>query len=915
MKRIVAGILAHVDAGKTTLSESLLYMGGAIRTLGRVDHKNTLLDAYTEERNRGITIFAKQAQLMAGDTQVILMDTPGHADFAAEMERTLSILDYAILVISGADGIQGHTMTLWKLLCEYNIPTFIFINKMDQINSDKASVYEQIRGRFGTGCVDFTEDADGAEAADSIGNNAAGNRIIINDTLAENIAVCDEKLLGEYIDGRAVTQDDVRRLVKERRLFPCYFGSALKLEGISELMQGIDRYTKPAVLSDEAGARVFKITRDEQGNRLTHMKITGRPLKVKEVISGVTDGNAWQEKVNQIRIYQGAKYETVSEAEGGMICTVTGLSETYPGQGLGAEKNMHTSLLQPVLSYSLILPDGTDAAEFYKKILVLQDEEPELDITWNNRFSCIQIKLMGKVQTEILYEQIKERFGVGVSFGPGSIVYRETIKNTVEGVGHYEPLRHYAEVHLIMEPAERGSGLVFDTDCSEEVLDKNWQRLILTHLREKEHCGVLTGAAITDMKITVAAGRAHIKHTEGGDFRQATYRAVRQGLMKAESILLEPVYEFELEVPSDCVGRALNDMDRLKADFTSPEIINDTALIKGKAPVSLMQDYPSEVTAYTRGMGHISCEFGGYVECHNTDEVIAACGYEPEADTDNPSSSVFCSHGAGFVVPWEQVEDYMHVEGVLSQAEKNNTDDYDSTHNQQSSYSSAIYSRYENTSYSDDRELQEIFARTYKSTKDKTKSQSVEYNYNKVHDYNPVQPQIEYMLVDGYNVIHAWKKLSELAEDNMESARNVLMDILSNYQAYKNIRIILVFDAYRVRNNQGEVVRYHNIDVVYTKEAETADHYIEKTAHEIGHKYSVTVVTSDGVEQVIIRGAGCRLISSREFEEEVKYIEKEIFQALEEKKSGKKSYLFDNADEKLKQQIEDVRLGRKTDLL
>lgn len=915
MKRIVAGILAHVDAGKTTLSESLLYMGGAIRTLGRVDHKNTLLDAYTEERNRGITIFAKQAQLMAGDTQVILMDTPGHADFAAEMERTLSILDYAILVISGADGIQGHTMTLWKLLCEYSIPTFIFVNKMDQINSDKASVYEQIRGRFGTGCVDFTEDADGAEAADSIGNNAAGSRIIINDTLAENIAVCDEKLLGEYIDGRAVTQDDVRRLVKERRLFPCYFGSALKLEGISELMQGIDRYTKPAVLSDEAGARVFKITRDEQGNRLTHMKITGRPLKVKEVISGVTDGNAWQEKVNQIRIYQGAKYETVSEAEGGMICTVTGLSETYPGQGLGAEKNMHTSLLQPVLSYSLILPDGTDAAEFYKKILVLQDEEPELDITWNNRFSCIQIKLMGKVQTEILYEQIKERFGVGVSFGPGSIVYRETIKNTVEGVGHYEPLRHYAEVHLIMEPAERGSGLVFDADCSEEVLDKNWQRLILTHLKEKEHCGVLTGAAITDMKITVAAGRAHIKHTEGGDFRQATYRAVRQGLMKAESILLEPVYEFELEVPSDCVGRALNDMDRLKADFTSPEIINDTALIKGKAPVSLMQDYPSEVTAYTRGMGHISCEFGGYVECHNSDEVIAACGYEPEADTDNPSSSVFCSHGAGFVVPWEQVEDYMHVEGVLSQAEKNNTDDYDSTHNQQSSYSSAIYSRYENTSYSDDRELQEIFARTYKSTKDKTKSQSVEYNYNKVHDYNPVQPQIEYMLVDGYNVIHAWKKLSELAEDNMESARNVLMDILSNYQAYKNIRIILVFDAYRVRNNQGEVVRYHNIDVVYTKEAETADRYIEKTAHEIGHKYSVTVVTSDGVEQVIIRGAGCRLISSREFEEEVKYIEKEIFQALEEKKSGKKSYLFDNADEKLKQQIEDVRLGRKTDLL
>ncbi len=897
MKRIVAGILAHVDAGKTTLSESLLYMGGAIRTLGRVDHKNTLLDAYTEERNRGITIFAKQAQLMAGDTQIILMDTPGHADFAAEMECTLSILDYAILVISGADGIQGHTMTLWKLLCEYNIPTFIFINKMDQINSDKAAVYEQIRSRFGTGCVDFTADAD--------------NNVIIDDTLAENIAVCDEGLLGEYIDGRAVTPEDVSRLVRERRLFPCYFGSALKLEGISELMQGIDRYTRPAVLSGEFGARVFKITRDEQGNRLTHMKITGKSLKVKDVISGVTDGSAWQEKVNQIRIYQGAKYDTVSEAEGGMICTVTGLSQTYPGQGLGADKNMHTSLLQPVLSYSLILPDGTDAAEFYKKIIVLQDEEPELDITWNNRFSCIQIKLMGKVQTEILYEQIRERFGVEVSFGPGSIVYRETIKNTVEGVGHYEPLRHYAEVHLIMEPAERGSGLVFDTDCSEDVLDKNWQRLILTHLKEKEHCGVLTGAAITDMKITVAAGRAHIKHTEGGDFRQATYRAVRQGLMKAESILLEPVYEFELEVPSDCVGRALNDMDRLKADFTSPEIINDTALIKGKAPVSLMQDYPSEVTAYTRGMGHISCEFGGYVECHNSDEVIAASCYEPEADTDNPSSSVFCSHGAGFVVPWEQVEDYMHVESVLSQSEKNNGTDYDGVPNQQSSYSSAIYSRYENTSYSDDRELQEIFARTYKSTKNKTKSQSVEYNYNKVHDYNPVQPQIEYMLVDGYNVIHAWKKLSELADDNMESARNVLMDILSNYQAYKNIRIILVFDAYRVRNNQGEVVRYHNIDVVYTKEAETADRYIEKTAHEIGHKYSVTVVTSDGVEQVIIRGAGCKLISSRELEEEVKYIEKEIFQALEDKKSGKKSYLFDNADEKLKQQIEDVRLGRR----
>lgn len=888
MKRITAGILAHVDAGKTTLSEALLYLGGAIRNLGRVDLKNTLLDTDEAERARGITIFSRQAQFVTGDTQVTLLDTPGHVDFAAEMERTLQVLDYAILVISGADGVQGHTRTLWKLLSQYEVPVFLFVNKMDQPGTDRESLILELQEKLDANIICLDE-------------NTKENQ--------ENIALCDENLMERYLLDGKITEDDIKNLIAERKLFPCFFGSALKLTGVEEFMEGFHSFTKNPYETEgkEFGAKVYKISRDYQGNRLTHLKITSGKLAVKALVNG--------EKVNQIRIYQGEKFETVQEAECGMVCAVTGLNDTFPGKGLGVESDAPNPVLQPVLSYRMIFPAGVDARAFYGKIRILSEEDPQLHIEWDERTGDVTAKLMGEVQTEILKDLIKKRFDVDVEFADGSIVYKETIKAPVIGVGHYEPLRHYAEVQLLLEPADEGSGMQFATDVSEDVLDKNWQRLVLTHLQEKEHIGVLTGSPVTDMKITLVNGRAHLKHTEGGDFRQAVYRAVRHGLMKAESMLLEPYYEFIMEIPAECVGRALTDLDRMKAEFRAPEIMGENALITGKAPVSCINGYQKELVAYSKGMGSISMEFSGYRPCVNASVVVERIGYEPLSDMENPSGSVFCAHGAGFVVDWTQVEDYMHLE--MRKPQKGDLPD---TSSSPLSYASTVHDRFDTISYSDDKELQDIFRRTYGEGK-KHNREAVVYEgtgspvKKRETAYDPQETKKEYLLVDGYNVLHANEDLKELLSVNLEAARNVLMDVLCNYQGYRRQHVILVFDAYKIKGNPGEILRYHNIDVVYTKEAETADRYIERTAHEIGHRYDVTVVTSDGLEQVIIRGAGCRLLSSREFWKDVENTQIQIQEAIEGKVHRKRyqdrNYLFQSLDDETLQKLEQIRLGKK----
>lgn len=894
MKQITIGILAHVDAGKTTLSEAFLYLGGAIRALGRVDKKNTILDNFEAERDRGITIFSKCAGFSIKDTRFVLLDTPGHVDFAAEMERTLSVLDYAVLVVSGADGVQGHTKTLWKLLEQYQVPVFIFVNKMDQPGCASGKILEELQEKLDSGVLDFSKES------------------LESEVTKESIAVCEEELMERYLAGGDICIEDIAKLVAERKIFPCYFGSALKLFGVEEFMEGMNSFTvdfyKDA--GEEFGAKVYKISRDNQGNRLTHMKITGGKLMVKAQIG---DG-----KVNQIRIYQGEKYEAVNEVAAGVVCAVTGLEETYPGQGLGIESDAKSPVLQPVLNYRMIFPKDVDALKMYGQIKVLQEEDPQLNISWNETHGEIEAKLMGEVQTEILKEIIEKRFDTIVSFGDGSIVYKETIKNVVEGVGHFEPLRHYAEVHLLMEPLEVGSGIVVDADVSEDVLDRNWQRLVLTHLKEKVHVGALTGSAITDVKITLINGKAHLKHTEGGDFRQATYRAVRHGLMKAESVLLEPFYGFVLEIPSENVGRALTDLDRMKAVFGAPEIEGENAVIQGKAPVSLMNGYQKEMIAYTKGKGSISLEYAGYGPCHNQEEVVERIGYVPEMDLNNPASSVFCAHGAGFVVEWQDVEDYMHLEnrGALLK-EDMDLENLDVTRKVlPKSSGSSVHSRYNNISYSDDSDLQEIFKRTYGEGKKHKTIEAVTYGKDNTKEtvYKPQKKKKEYLLVDGYNVIHANEELKELLEVNLEAARNVLMDVLCNYQGFKKYEVILVFDAYKVKGNQGEVVKYHNINVVYTKEAETADHYIERTAHEIGRQYNVTVVTSDGVEQVIIRGAGCMLMSSREFWEDVATTEAQISEQIEEhsvkKRYQDRNYLFHYLDDELLEKLEQIRLGK-----
>lgn len=890
MENIVMGILAHVDAGKTTLSEGMLYLSGTVRKLGRVDHKDAFLDTYSLERDRGITIFSKQAVFSLGNRRINLLDTPGHVDFSAEMERTLQVLDYAVLVISGADGVQGHTETLWKLLKLYEIPTFIFINKMDQPGTDRESLLTELKERLDEGCIVFGK-----------GKNVES---------LEEIAMTDEAVLDYFMEHETVRNEDICRLIRERKIFPCYFGSALKLDGVQELLAGFEEYMKPFDGKKEFGARVFKISRDDKGERLTFLKVTGGKLVVKMPINK-------EEKINQIRIYSGAKYEAVNEVEAGGVCAVTGLSSSYIGQGLGVEKGTAAPFLEPVLTYQMILPEGADTTKVLRELKQLEEEEPLLNIVWNPALEEIHVQLMGEVQTEILKTMIAERFHLDVEFGTGKIVYKETIKSPVVGVGHYEPLRHYAEVHLKMEPLEAGSGLVFDTDCSEDVLDRNWQRLILIHLQEREHPGVLTGAPITDMKITIVAGRAHLKHTEGGDFRQATYRAVRQGLKSAESVLLEPWYSFVLEVPSEQVGRAMSDIGQMNGSFEGPEAENKQGMVRltGTAPASEMRDYQREVWAYTKGRGRITLTLKGYEPCHNAEEVIEEIGYDSERDVDNPTGSVFCAHGAGFLVKWDEVPEYMHIKEDFL-AEKPGIEQDEMMAVQMGNHCN--YSGGYSSSYDDDPELLTIMEREFGSKQEERDRYS---SYRKQTVSTPVrhttvikenEPKKEYLLVDGYNIIFAWEELNELAKASIDAARNKLMDILSNYQGFSGCTLILVFDAYKVKGNQGEVQKYHNIYVVYTKEAETADQYIEKTTHEIGRKYKVTVATSDALEQVIVMGQGAYRISARDFYEEVERTEKQIREINERERGEKRNYLLDYAREEDAREMEKVRLGKTT---
>ena len=890
MKKLVVGILAHVDSGKTTLSEAMLYTAGKIRKLGRVDHKDAYLDTDAQERERGITIFSKQAVFTYDGMEITLLDTPGHVDFSAEMERTLQVLDYAILVINGMDGVQSHTDTLWKLLKRYEIPTFIFVNKMDMEGADKDAVFQNIRKKLDGDCVDFS----------------SGDR-------DEQIAMADERLLDTYLDSGMVEVEDIIEAILDRKIFPCFWGSALKLSGVQELLDAMNTYMVMPAYNAEFGGRIFKISRDAKGERLTYMKVTGGSLKCREQIEG-TEG-----KVNQIRIYSGARYETVEEASAGTVCAVTGLGETSAGQGVGCEQENVFAGLEPVLSYKVSYPEDKDAVVVLRDIRQLEEEEPELHVEFAQETGEIFVKVMGQVQLQVLTQIIKDRFGYLISFGMGRIIYKETLAEPVMGVGHFEPLRHYAEVHLLMEPLEPGSGMQFDTICSEDVLDKNWQRLILTHLEEKEYRGVLTGAPITDMKITVTAGRAHQKHTEGGDFRQATYRAVRQGLMMGECRLLEPVYAFRLEIPTEMTGRAMNDITRMHGRFAQPEIEGEMSILTGTAPVATMQEYQQDVTAYTRGQGKLSCTLQGYEPCHNEDEVLAARTYDPELDMANPASSVFCAHGAGYIVDWYDVYDMMHVKedpgfalagmedvlrNITSEPTEADEDNRKRMARERQDAGASVY---------DEKELEDIFVRTYGSNsrenaaynkagfnrhnksvseadwyvkkaaehgKSKTTGAQTPSVGSKTADTGIARPgayrkqkgEKEYLLVDGYNVIFAWDDLKALAAVNIDSARDKLIDVMSNYQGYVGCELILVFDAYKVKQNPGSITKHGNIHVVYTKEAETADMYIEKTTHELGRKYKVTVASSDGLEQLIIMGQGALRMSSRGLREEVERV-------------------------------------------
>ncbi|SHI68905.1 translation factor GTPase family protein [Lutispora thermophila] len=876
MKKLVIGILAHVDAGKTTLSESLLYLAGKIRKLGRVDKKDTYLDNYELERARGITIFSKQAVFEFEDMQITLLDTPGHVDFSTEMERTLQVLDYAILVISGMDGIQAHTMTLWRLLSIYKIPVFIFINKMDQAGTDKGKIMNELKKQLSDGCIEFEQDE--------------------KENFYDQMAMCDEVLMEAYLETGNIQLSQIKTAIRERKVFPCFFGSALRLEGVEEFIRGIVMYSQLPTYPSEFGAKVFKIGRDEQGNRLTYMKITGGKLKTRDILSN----GIWEEKVTHIRIYSGQKFEAVNVVEAGSVCAVTGLTQTKPGEGLGIEKNLNVPVLEPVLSYQIILPEDCDPRVIMPKLRLLEEEDPELHIVWDEQLQEIQVKIMGEVQIEVLQSLIKDRFGIDVSFDSGKIVYKETIGNAVEGVGHFEPLRHYAEVHLLMEPGERGSGLKFDVRCSEDVLSKSWQRLILSHLEEKVHKGVLTGSDITDMKITLVSGRAHNKHTQGGDFREATYRAVRQGLMEAESILLEPYYYFQLQVPEKMVGRAMTDIDKMHGICQISHIDDGMAVVTGTAPVATMRNYQKEVMIYTKGQGRLFCSLMGYEPCHNTEEVIDMIGYDAEADVNNPADSVFCANGTSFFVKWYEVKEHMHVES------------YFNTRNSIFDEIAESKLTYQEEKWIAPEEVDKILNKTYYANQGRKNvwqnKRKVDMDYYKSPVYSKVPKEIkeEYLLVDGYNVIFAWPELKELAETTMDGAKVKLLDALCNYQSIRKCRIIVVFDAYRVQGHPEEVIDYYNIHVVYTREAQTADQYIEKFTHENQDKYNITVATSDGLQQIIIRGAGCALLSARELKEEIQRTTEMALKEYKERQEIDINYLGDTLSTEAKEQMDEI---------
>jgi small GTP-binding protein len=887
-KTICLGLLAHVDAGKTTLSESLLYEAGVIQTLGRVDHQTAYLDTEALERQRGITIFSKQARLSVADSEIVLMDTPGHVDFSAEMERVLQVLDYAVLVVSATDGIQGHTKTLWKLLAQYQVPTFLFLNKVDQLDEVSKDIFKEIKKQLSDYCIDFHSHQTGLETKEA---------------WMENLAVCEESWMERYLEGNEISDEEIGQAVRQRRLFPCYYGSALRMDGVRELLDGIARYTISPVYPKEFGAKVYKIARDEQGNRLTYLKVTSGTLSVREVIEQL------DEKVTQIRLYSGAKYQAVQQVHAGQVCAICGCTKTYPGQGLGCEKDSTGYTLQPVLTYRMYLPEGSDVHQSLLKLRELEEEEPQLQLVWKEELGEIHVCLMGEVQIEVLQSVILERFGLSVTFGEGNIVYKETIADTVEGVGHFEPLRHYAEVHLLLEPGERGSGLVFDTNCSEDELDRNWQNLILTHLAERVHRGVLIGAAITDMKITLIAGRAHQKHTEGGDFRQATYRAVRQGLYKAQSVLLEPWYRFRMELPRGCVGRAMSDLQQKAGKFEAPQIEGEVAILEGRVPVATMRGYQNEFRSYTGGLGQLSCQLAGYEVCHQAEEIIEAYGYDADADLEHPASSVFCSHGAGLVVKWDEVEEWMHVESPFAKQQKRQQEEDERTQVKP-------MQRIEREVAWTKEELAKIEVRTPDPIRRPKTIRPVTVEAPK----EPHRVQLEgrptktsYLLVDGYNIIFAWEELKDLAKVNLDAARDALMEVMSHYQGYRGCEVILVFDAYKVKGNVEHVMRYHNIHVVYTKEAETADQYIEKTVRRMQRKYDVCVATSDALEQLIIMGQGATRLSAQGLLDEIlemkQEIRREYLDANKQEVEGR-NYLFHGLDEAFAKQLEQIRLGK-----
>ena len=846
-KHICAALLAHVDAGKTTLSEALLYESGVIRTRGRVDHKDAFLDTSPLERERGITIFSKQACFSYGNMDVTMLDTPGHVDFSSEMERTLQVIDYAVLIISGTDGVQGHTETVWKLLQKYRIPTFFFVNKMDLPGADKAAVLKELQAKLSPYCVDFTEE---------------------EELLCENVAMCEETLLETYLEeGTFDLKKEVRRLVSGTLLYPCYFGSALQNEGVEALLEGLESYTKMPEYQKEFAGKVYKITRDDAGQRLTHMKLTGGELKLRDEIEGIG-------KVNEIRVYSGEKYTLQQEVKAGDICAVPGFTDTYAGQGVGKEADFCANQLAPVCNYQILLPEGTEEAIAWRQLKQLEEEDPNLHLSWQAQTREIFIQPMGEVQLEVIKRMVSERYGMDIAFGSATILYRETIEDTVIGMGHFEPLRHYAEVHLKMEPLPRGSGLQFVTECSEDELDLNWQRLILTHLGEKEFTGVLTGSPITDIKFTLIAGRAHLKHTEGGDFRQATYRAVRQGLRQAKSRLLEPMYQFRMEVPMEQIGRVMSDVGKMHGTFRQQPDDGEMSAIEGICPVASMAGYGTEFAAFTKGRGRMTLSFCGYEPCHNESEVVKNCKYDPDADVENTADSVFCAHGSGFVVPWNEVAKHVHVDTSIKKR-------------QPVKASTAVPKEpsKKNSKMSEEKELQAIFERTFGPVKTRVETPSkkvikAESGKTKTKEYKPVYEE-EYLLVDGYNIIFAWDELKALAAENLEGARTKLMEIMCNYQGFCGCHLILVFDAYKVKGNPGSVEQFHNISVVYTKEAETADMYIEKTTKEIARKKRVRVATSDGMEQIIILGHGATRISARAFQEEVKRVNDRIAEEVE----------------------------------